>query len=87
MDSETESRDSVGSAISAASKRSKRTNRNDRNTIAGTMMGKKRNKGNNLKVEVNSRDDSNESVSIATPRGGKDAKKRRMTMAPATALP
>ena len=49
------------SAISAASKKSKRTTRNDRNTIAGTMMGKKRNKGNNLKVEVNSRNDSNES--------------------------
>ena len=61
LDSETESRDSVTSAISAASKKSKRTNRNERNTIAGTMMGKKRNKTTNLKVEVNSRDDSNES--------------------------
>ena len=50
-------------------------------------MGKKRNKGNNLKVEVNSRDESNESQSIATPRGAKAGKNRRMTMAPATALP
>ena len=52
------------------------------------MMNKKRMQSTNLKIDVNSRNDSNESMSS---RAGKGSKKnnldRRKTVVPATALP
>ena len=50
-------------------------------------MNKKRMQGTNLKIDVNSRNDSNESMSSRTGKGSSKDLKRRKTVAPATALP
>ena len=87
LDSSSESGGSISSAVSKASRQSKRSRATRNNTIQGNIMNKKRMQNNNLKIDVNSRNDSNDSMS---PRAGKGSNKdlsRRKTVAPATALP